>query len=124
MADNHEKSSNFTIRKKIDESWKDAVNREKGEDFSETTEIPIPEPTFPFFISSIGMQALTAMGELPDPSTNKKNTDLVHARHLIDVIQMLSDKTKGNLAQEEENMITNLLYELRMKFVQKMNAAS
>ena len=113
MADLHENSSDATIRKKVDESWKDSVNREKDEDSPETpetTEIPIPEPNFPFFISSIGIQALAAMGETPD---------LGHARYLIDVIQMLSDKTKGNLAQEEQTMLTDLLYDLRMKFVQK-----
>ena len=119
MADDHENSSEATIRKKVDESWKDSVSREKIEDFAETTGTSVPDPSFPFFISSIGAQALAAMGELPDPSTNQKKADLVHARYLIDVIQMLSDQTKGNLTPEEESMTTDLLYELQMKFVQK-----
>ena len=110
--------------KKVDESWKESMHKEKGapeeaEEASERAEsIPL-EPNFPFFISTLGMQALIALGEIPNPSTGEKKTDTTHARYLIDVIQMLSDKTKGNLSKEEESVLRDLLYELQMKFVER-----
>ncbi len=125
MAENHEKSQGFTIKKKVDESWKNSVDKEKlvpSADAAETS-VPPPSPAFPFFISSLGMQALVALGELPDPVSKEKGLDLANAKYLIDTIQMLSQKTKNNLTQEEESMLQGLLYELQMKFVEKSRAA-
>lgn len=108
--------------KKVDESWKDSVQKEKA--VSPGPEGPFaPEPTFSVFVSTIGMQALAAMGEIPDPVSREKKTDLLHAKYLIDVIEMLRAKTQGRLSQEEESMLRNLLYELQMKFVAKSQNA-
>lgn len=122
--------------KRIDESWKESVNKEKS-----STE-PIPtrrvqeetsqsaaageqaESNFSFFISTLGMQALAALGLVPDPATGLEKTDLTpqdlaHAKYLIDIIQMLSEKTKGNLTPSDVSMLEDMLYELRLKFVEK-----
>ena len=121
MGDDQEHSSGPTARKKVDESWKEAIHKEKGgaEEIVEHEEVLPPEPNFPFFISTIGMQALAALGEVPDPISGEKKINTVQAQYLIDVIQMLSAKTKGNLSKEEESMMRDLLYELQMKFVEK-----
>lgn len=123
--------------KKIDESWKESVHKEKGgaepkaplrpEEPAPSPASPVseaPESNFSFFISTLGMQALAALGLLPDPSTGLEKTavsaqDLAHAKYLIDIIQMLSEKTKGNLTPKESSMIEDMLYELRVKFVEK-----
>ncbi len=117
--------------KKVDESWKDAIDKEKhvaGPRNAAPQEEPpqneAPDAGFPFFISTLGMQALAALGAIPDPATGKEKkelttADLGHAKYLIDIIQMLSEKTKGNLSKEEAAMLEGLLYELRLKFVEK-----
>ena len=117
MAENHEQNPGFKIKKSVDESWKDAIQKEKHADEPESP-LP-PEPNFPFFLSSLGMQALQLMGEISDPATGEKKTDLPQAQYLIEIIGMLCEKTKGNLSKEEDEMAQGLLYQIRMKFVQK-----
>ncbi|MBI4353162.1 MAG: DUF1844 domain-containing protein [Candidatus Omnitrophica bacterium] len=110
--------------KKVDESWKESIRREKDfAPFQEEKTGPLPQPTFSYFASSLGMQALAALGEIADPASGAGAVHLDQARYLIDILEMLCEKTKGNLAAEEENFIENLLYELRMKFVQKSQKA-
>jgi len=57
------------------------------------------------------------LGELADPNTKEARPDLPMAKHTIDILGMLQQKTKGNLDGEEENLLNSLLYELRMKYV-------
>lgn len=121
--------------KKVDESWKESVSKEKSatepnaprqaqEPSQRPTAGEVTESNFSFFISTLGMQALAALGLLPDPATGLEKTavtpkDLAHAKYLIDIVQMLAEKTKGNLTPEEASMIEDMLYELRLKFVEK-----
>ncbi len=121
--------------KKVDESWKESVDKEKGvvePKISRPVQEPSQEPpvgdapvsNFSYFISTLGMQALAALGLIPDPATGLEKTgltpqDLAHAKYLIDIIQMLSERTKGNLSAEEASMLEDMLYELRVKFVEK-----
>ena len=120
MNEGPEKTSEFTIKKKVDESWKNSIQKERESLPTEPEqEPPVPEPNFPFFISTLGMQALLALGEIPDPATGEKKADLAQAKYLIDIIQMLSEKTKGNLSEEESQIVKDLLYDLRVKFVKK-----
>jgi hypothetical protein len=87
-------------------------------------EAPSEEPTkidFPSYILSYYTQGLVLLGEVPNPYTNKKEEDLDGARHIVDIVTMLQEKTKGNLAKEEERLVESVLYELRMKFMAKTN---
>lgn len=77
----------------------------------------MPDVTFPAFIMSLNTSALFHMGELADPATGKKIVDLGLARHAIDTLVMLQEKTKGNLDSDETEMLKNILYELKMHFV-------
>ena len=94
----------------MDESWKDSVRKEK-ETVTESPAAPVvPETDFLSFISTLAMQALGSMGE---------KTDLRQSQYLIDVVQMLAEKTKGNLTKPESDEMNALLYELRMRFLKK-----
>ena len=84
-----------------------------------TQEIPLPEVTFATFILSLNTSALVHLGELPEPGKTEPQEDLALARHAIDTIAMLKEKTKGNLSKDEEALVDNILFDLRMKFVQK-----
>ena len=106
------------IKKKVDESWKEAVEKEKETLKKENKFIP-PEPDFNFFITTLSLQASIALGAVPNPATNKTEEDLTQARFLIDTLAMLKEKTKGNLTPEETNLLENLLYELRMQYIAK-----
>jgi hypothetical protein len=104
--------------KKSDESWKESVEKEK-ETFKKEEKFVSPEPDFKFFVTTLSIQASIALGQIPNPATNKTEVDLTQAKFLIDTLGMLKEKTKGNLDQEESNLLENLLYELRMIYVNK-----
>jgi hypothetical protein len=78
-----------------------------------------PEITFPTFVVGLSTQALVHLGELPDPHTNQPATDLPAAQQLIDIIAMLEKKTRGNLDHDEQSMLEAILFELRMKYVER-----
>ena len=117
MAGDSENMSEF-IHKKVDESWKDSVQKEK-QDSGQVQSEAAPETDFLGFVSGIAIQTLVALGEAPNPSTGKKDANLSQAQHLIDTLQMLSDKTTGNLSAEEDSEMKTILYQLRLKFVEK-----
>ncbi len=72
---------------------------------------------FSTFILSLSTSALVHLGELPDPLTNKKEVNLQLAKQTISIIEMLKDKTKGNLTSEEDSLIESVLYDVRLKYV-------
>lgn len=108
------------MEKNIDERWKESVEKEKTKKTEEKEERPYSmEANFSTFISSMAMEALIFLGELPNPITKKKELNLTQARYIIDTISCLKEKTKGNLTAEEANILDNILYELRTKFLAK-----
>jgi hypothetical protein len=105
--------------KRIDEKWKETVDKEKKRR-PEGGEGQTPlEANFTNFISSLAMEALVFLGEIANPVTKKKQENLDQARYVIDILGLLKEKTKGNLSAEEANAVDNLLYELRSKFIAK-----
>jgi hypothetical protein len=72
---------------------------------------------FSTFVYSLNAQALFYLGKLPNPMTGKYEKDLKTARYLIDTIDMLFNKTKGNLDENESKLMTNILYDLKMFYV-------
>ena len=104
--------------KKVDESWKDSVRKEKDTVTESPAPAVVPEADFLSFVSTLAMQALSALGEMKqDPAAPPAVVDLKQAQYLIDIIQMLSEKSRGNLTVDETNELNTLLYELRMRFV-------
>jgi hypothetical protein len=77
----------------------------------------IPSASFAMLVGSLAAQAMTAMGQLPDPTEGHPVVRPDVAKHYIDMLGMLDEKTKGNLTQDESSMLENLLHELRMAFI-------
>jgi hypothetical protein len=75
---------------------------------------------FPSYILTYYTQGLVLLGEVPNPYTNKTEENLEGVRHTVDILGMLREKTKGNLAPEEEKLMESVLYELRMKYMAKV----
>ena len=74
---------------------------------------------FPSYVLSYYTQGLVLLGEVPNPYTKKKEEDLKAARHTVDILTLLQEKTKGNLTQDENQLLESVLYELRMKYMAK-----
>ena len=83
---------------------------------------PLPEINFAAFIHSLSISAMFHIGEIPNPETGKTEKNLPIAKQSIDIIEMLKEKTKGNLASDEEKLLDNLLYDLRMKYVNALKS--
>ncbi len=78
---------------------------------------PMPVVTFSAFVLSIASSALVHLGEVPDPESGEIGRSLEVAKHNIDILSMLKDKTAGNLDADEMRLIDSVLYELRLKYV-------
>ncbi|MFV1951183.1 MAG: DUF1844 domain-containing protein [Nitrospinota bacterium] len=76
-----------------------------------------PELNFSTFILSLSTSAMFYFGDIPDPVTKNKAKNLPAAKETIDILDILKEKTKGNLTQDEEGLIDDILYNLRMRYV-------
>ncbi len=81
----------------------------------------MPTVSFTSFILSLNTTALFHLGELAHPETGRKVLDLELARHSIDTLAMLEEKTKDNLNSEEQELISRVVYELKMRFIRIKN---
>lgn len=78
----------------------------------------LPGVDFATFILSLSHSVLVHLGEAPHPDSGKSERNLPLARQTIDLIAMLEDKTKGNLTGDEERLIGQILFDLRMRYVE------
>jgi hypothetical protein len=78
----------------------------------------LPAVDFHTFILSLGSSALLHLGELEHPDMGAPQKDLPLAKHTIDILVMLEEKTRGNLTPAEEKLIGSLLYDLRLRYVE------
>jgi len=77
-----------------------------------------PQVSFIAFLFSLASNAAVHFGDLPDPMNNEtREPDLEAAAQLIEIIAMLEEKTRGNLTAEERQLLDQVLFELRMRFV-------
>ncbi len=90
-----------------------------GKTDEKETEACLPEINFPTFIMSLNASALLNLGILDNPVTGKKENNLVLAKQTIDILCMLEEKTRGNLLKDEESMLKNILYDLRIIYVKE-----
>lgn len=84
----------------------------------EEFQIPLPPPSFSFLIFSLRAQAEMQLGLMQFGEKEEAEPDLPLARHTIDLMAILLEKTKGNLTMEEQRLLENSLTELRFRFVQ------
>ena len=111
----------------IDEDWKSQVKREKEAAQQETAqptaaeeteqEFQMPPASFPLLVTMLATQAMMALGQMPHPATGKSEVSKPEAKHFIDLLAMLEEKTQGNLTSEETAMLSNIMHQLRMAFV-------
>jgi hypothetical protein len=127
----------------VDTDWKEQVAREKeqAQQAAETSdleapvgdeppaeapakvdaaegELPPPPPaTFEVLVSMMFTQAMSMLGQMPDPSTGQPTVNKLYAKHYIDTLDMLSEKTKGNLSDDESKVLSEALHALRMMYV-------
>jgi len=78
----------------------------------------LPEITLSTFIMSLSTQVLLHMGEIPGGAGEQAERDMTAAKQVIDILALLRDKTKGNLDVNEEALFDNVLYDLRMRYVE------
>jgi hypothetical protein len=114
----------------IDSDWKAQAQAEKEKLASQAKAAPAgkqagaqPGANFETLVSTIIHQALFALGAIPDPRTGQRMQHLELARHQIDMLTVLEDKTKGNLTKEEEELLKTATYELRTRYIQVASAA-
>ena len=88
---------------------------------AETQEPPLqfPEINFATFVVSLNASALLNLGAIEDPASGTKNKNLPMAKQTIDILSMLQEKTAGNLSEEEESLLKNILYDLRIMYVKE-----
>jgi hypothetical protein len=113
----------------VDDDWKSQVEQEKEQlkQAAENSDEPhsgdadeaheLPPATFMVLMSTLATQAMAAMGLLPDPMTGQPAVNSPMAKHFIDLLAMLQEKTKGNLTDEESNHLRDGLHQLRMIYV-------
>jgi len=84
---------------------------------------PLPKADFAGLTLSLATSALFHLGLVPDPETGQTGeTNLALARHTIDTLELLEEKTRGNLSAEEADLLANLLTELRVRYVESSRA--
>lgn len=72
---------------------------------------------FSTFVLSLTTSALIHLGEIPDPMSRERTVSLPAAKHTIEILEIIKEKTKGNLDGEEEKLLDDVLFDLRMKYI-------
>jgi hypothetical protein len=85
---------------------------------SPESNVQLPEINFSTFVISLSTQALMHLGEIADPMTGKVESDIPVAKQMIDIVVLLKDKTRGNLDPGEQQLMEDVLYDLRMRYVE------
>jgi hypothetical protein len=80
----------------------------------------LPPVDFSGFVLGLGQMALVHLGELPEPQSGNSARDLEQARHTIDLLDMLEEKTRGNLTGDEAKLLQSLVSELKLRYVRAM----
>ena len=94
-------------------------DQEKQTESSKEKETEPFQVDFSTFIMSLTSSAFYHLGDMPDPSTGKKEVNLPAVQQTIDMLIMLREKTKGNLKEDEKKLLEQLVYELQVKYVAK-----
>ena len=125
MASGESKVSGFTVTDRRSFAEDGEAHEEEHEEAPARTstvgDIPIaafPPVDFHTFVLSLGSSALLHLGEIENPNDGVSQKDLPLAKHTIDILVMLEQKTKGNLSTAEERLIESLLYDLRLRYVE------
>src|SRR4051812_1539618 len=126
----------------IDEDWKSQVEAEREQaakaktapaeapksiadtNSSEAADPPMPPASFELLLTTLATEALVALGQVPHPVTGKSHVQRNQAKFLIDTVDVLRQKTAGNLTNTEQQVLESLLHQMRLVFVQTADAPS
>ncbi len=124
----------------IDEDWKAQVQAEKEAASKDETEErspqktyagtpegpqgPLPPACIEMLLTMLATEAMVALGQIPHPATGQPQADPGQAQYLIDLIEVLREKTKGNLTPSEQQLMETLLHQLRLAYVEIVGAPS
>lgn len=103
-------------RGKDDKDLKNSIDKQDCE-CEKHVRKSLPDIDFSTFVLSLSSSILIHLGEMPDPETGAKSVSLPMARQTVDLLGLLQDKTRGNLTDDEDRLLTELLYDLRLKYV-------
>lgn len=130
MAKGEEKNGSDKPKIIVDDDWKTQAQAEK-EKLADDVESGVqagagkgqarrelPPASFTTLVNSLAAQVVFALGGVEDPRTKKRYVDLDLAKHHIDTLAVLEEKTKGNLTDEEVKLLDQAIYETRMQYVQ------
>lgn len=118
--------------KQVDESWKERAVPQSNTEEEHACEDPncghdhdhdAMQVDFLNYITSLGFQTLIFLGEMPNPVSNQNDKNLTQAKFLIDTLMMLQEKTKGNLNEQEKNLLDASCHELQLKYVEQTQKA-
>jgi hypothetical protein len=117
------KDRRFTAKKEGEESPQPKVEKREESPREEKPEqdASLPEITFPSLLLSLSTSALIQLGEIQDPVSKQTVKNLPLAKQTIDLIGMLKEKTKGNLTSDEEKLMENILYDLKLMYVKAVS---
>ena len=116
----------------VDSDWKEQVAKEKEQAADEDDFVPAshdsdepndtndqtpPPASFEVMVTMLFTQAMAMLGQIPNPATGKAEINKPFAKHYIDSLEMLGEKTKGNLTDDEANTLSDALHALRMAYV-------
>ena len=101
------------------EPAKEETKAEEASAETQDAEAELPEINFPTFIISLNASALVNLGAIEDPASGTKVKNLSIAKQTIDILNMLEEKTRGNLTEEEGKILKNILYDLRIIYVKE-----
>ena len=107
----------------VDGDWKEQVQKEKEQLKKQPAEQTnpkdeLPPASFSNLMLSLGTQTMAALGQFGAPKDGKVEVALDQAKHIIDTMTMLKDKTEGNLTTEEASMLENMIHQLRMLYLE------
>jgi 3-oxoacyl-ACP reductase-like protein len=117
----------------IDEDWKSQVQAEKAAashpapaeptaaEAEAGNDPPMPPASMEMLVTTLATEALMALGQIPHPLTNETKLQKHQAQYLIDTLDLLREKTKGNLSEREQQLIEAVLHQVRMVFIAVTN---
>lgn len=109
----------------VDDDWKAEAKREKESLSKETPEAEaLPDAGFSELLNLLAMQAMAGLGLVAGPGGERIPPNLEIAKHFVDMLQVLEDKTKNNLTPDEKKLLDQVLYEMRMRYVQATSGAA
>jgi hypothetical protein len=109
----------------VDDDWKAEAKKEKERLARETAkQEPLPDPTFAELVNTIAVQAMVGFGGMAGPGGERIPPNLEIAKHYVDMLKVLEDKTKGNLTDDERKLLDQVMYEVRMRYIQSASGGA